>query len=126
MARTTSELVAEIIEVDVDISLTPFITAANALVTELLVGKHDDERLELIERWLSAHFYTNRDPRPTDEKAGPVSAEYQSKVDLFLSTSHYGQMAIVLDTSGELAKLNNQAKEGKRTVSAHWLGKPLT
>src|SRR6266545_3656927 len=121
--RTTSELVAGIIEVDVTISLTPFISVANALVTEVC-GEVDDynvERLELIERWLSAHFYTNRDPRSVSERAGPVSATYQSAMDLNFSTSHYRQTAMLLDTAGGLAALNVSMKSTRvpTTVSVH-------
>lgn len=124
MARTTSDLVADIIEVDVDIGLTPFISVANELVTEVCAAAgYTDERLELIERWLAAHFYTNRDPRPTREEAGPVSASYQSKLGLNLATSHYGQTAMVLDTAGGLAALNSLTPT--KTLSVTWLGTEL-
>lgn len=121
--RTTSVLVGGIIEVDASIDLTPFITIANALVTEVCDdSSYTEERLELIERWLAAHFYTIRDPRPTSEKAGPVSVNYQSAVDLRLATSHYGQTAMMLDTAGGLALLNKSP--AKRAVSVSWLGTP--
>lgn len=123
MARTTSILVSGIIEVEAAIDLTPFISVANELVTEVCgTAGHTDERLELIERWLAAHFYTNRDPRPVTEKAGPTSATYQSAVALNLATSHYGQTAMALDTSGELAAYNASLGSGKRTVGVTWLG----
>ena len=124
MARTTATLVGGIIEVDTDITLTPFIDVANELVTECCTsGDHSTTRLELIERWLSAHFYTVRDMRAESEKAGSVSQKLQSKVDLGFDTSHYGQMAMRLDTEGNLAALNEQIKKGKRTtVGVTWLG----
>lgn len=113
MARTTSGAVEGIIEVDSSISLTPFIESANALVTEVCVPlEYDDIRLELIERWLAAHFYAIRDPRTTSEKAGPVSANYQSKVDLGFNVTHYGQMAMRLDTLGGLAALQKKIETG--------------
>jgi len=130
MARTTPTLVGGIIEWDSDstkasyIALTPFIDAANELVTECC-GSNDYTitRLELIERWLSAHFFTVRDPRAESEKAGSVSEKFQSKVDLGFDTSHYGQMAMRLDTEGGLAALNEQIKKGKKvTVGVTWLG----
>jgi hypothetical protein len=124
VARTTDILVGGIIEVDATIPLEPFITAANQLVTELLTSKgHSADRLEMIERYLSAHFYTLRDPRPVVETAGPVSQTNQSKVDLYLCTSHYGQTAILLDTSGTLAAVNDEAKGGgKKTATVYWVG----
>lgn len=124
MARTTSESVSEIIEVDSTISLTPFIEAANALVTECCsTDDYDDTRLELIERWLSAHFYAIREARTTQERVGPVSESYQSRVDLGFDVTHYGQMAMRLDTAGGLAALNEQIKKGGKGVAKiEWLG----
>ena len=120
MPRTTTELVAGIIEVDPLINLDPFILAANALVEQIAEGSElSTERLQLVETWLAAHFYTVRDPRTTAEKAGPVSASYQSAVALGLNTSHYGQMAQTLDTSGSLRALAS----GKRRPSVLWLGR---
>jgi hypothetical protein len=132
--RTNATNVKGIIEVDatiikVDSDLDPFIEVANELVTEQCTGTNGPAtaytatRLELIERWLAAHFYTNRDPRPTNEKAGPVGAAYQSRVDLGFDTSHYGQHAMRLDTNGGLAALNQSVKKGgKQTVGFTWLG----
>jgi len=124
MARTTAAEVAGIIEVDVTITLTPFIDVANELVTECCTsGSHTALRLAQIEKWLSAHFYTCRDMRAEMEKAGSVSQKLQSKVDLGFDTSHYGQMAMRLDTEGGLAALNERIKKGKRaTVGVTWLG----
>ncbi len=132
--RTTKDLIGGVIELDPaivpdDAAMLPFIAVANGLVTELCTGTpgptpaYDDTRLELIERWLSAHFYTNRDPRLTNEKAGSVGGSYQSATDLGFDTSHYGQMAMRLDTNGALAKLNFDTKKGGRPrVAAFWLG----
>jgi len=129
--RTTYAAVAKIIEVDLTITtdLVPFIEAANQLVTDVC-GNYDSDdqydagKLELIERWLAAHFYAIRDPRAKSEHAGPVGAGYQSKVDLGLDVTHYGQMAKRLDTVGGLAELDERLKKGKRiiTPSLTWLG----
>lgn len=124
MARTTSTAVGLIIEVDSDISLDPFIEVANALVTEnCSTDDYDATRLELIERWLAAHCYTIRDMRAMAEGAKGISEKKQSKVDLGFDTSHYGQMAMRLDTVGGLAALNEKSKTGKHgLISASWLG----
>ena len=123
--RTTAVAINLIIEIDANISLTPFIEAANALVTECCSGSstYDATRLELIERWLSAHFYTVRDMRAESEKAGSVAEKKQSKVDLGFNTSHYGQMAMRLDTEGGLAALNERILKGKTSaIEFSWLG----
>lgn len=133
MARTTKAQIEAIIEVDAtvvpdDAAMEPFILVANELVTERCTGAagpstpYTDARLEMIERWLAAHFYTNRDPRVTDERAGGVSATYQSSVGLGFDTSHYGQMAMRLDTNGGLAKLNEDTKKGRPRVRVVWPG----
>ncbi len=120
MVRTTQELVAGIIELDPRISdLSPFITAASLLVDEV-DAKSDlaSENLQVIETWLAAHFYAIRDPRSLVEKAGSVSQTIESKVDLNLSVTRYGQMAMVLDTSGTLRALSN----GRVSLKVTWLG----
>ena len=124
MARTTSTAVGGIIEVDADITLTPFIDAANVLVTECCsTDDYTTAELTRIELWLSAHFYTVRDMRAEMEKAGPVSEKKQSKVDLGFNSSHYGQMAMRLDHVGGLAVLNDRILKGKRAgVQIAWLG----
>lgn len=133
MARVTQAEVGGIIALDLKTvpDITPFIDAANSLVTELLVAPAttlDDARLKLVELWLSAHFFAIRIARATLQKAGDVSQTLQSKVDLGFDVTHYGQMAMRLDTSGILARLNRQGKDGKaaRTITIAWGGTAVT
>ena len=127
MARTNNALVEGIIEVDSAISLTPFIGAANSIVTQCCTDLDDDyseDDLQQIETWLSAHFYTVRDMRAERERAGTVEEKFQSKVDLGFNTSHYGQMAMRLDFHGGLAALNKKILKGNfKTPSISYLGK---
>ena len=126
MARTTDDLVGGIIEVDSDISLTPFIDVANELVTECctdLTTDYSAARLILIETWLAAHFYNTRDMRAEMERAGTVQEKFRVKVDLGFDNDRWGQMAMRLDTQGGLARLNEQTKKGsRRSVGVTWLG----
>ena len=139
--RTDSTLVEAIIEVDTDITLTPFIQAANLLVNRVVVPAKDSdgelyydedndtddaEALEIIERWLSAHFYAIRDPRPVFQAVTNIMDRFQTKVDLNLMVTHYGQQAMVLDTSGELAAYNGSLtnKPMRRRVGVTFVGKP--
>ncbi len=114
MARTSPDAVKEIIEVEDLIDLTPFIASANSLTTDQATGvngptiPYSNETLELIERWLSAHFYTNRDPRTESEKTGQGAGKFRGKTDLGLASSLYGQTAMMLDTNGALARLNKK------------------
>ena len=122
--RVTSAEVEEIIEVDSSVSLAPFITVANQLVTELCTDSgYVDARLLEIERWLSAHFVQIREQAIADEKAGTVSQSFQYKIDLLLNQTKYGQMAMLLDTAGNLAQLNKRIEDGKSpTISISWMG----
>lgn len=133
MPRTTRAQVAGIIELDPEIitsdaDLLPFIELANELVTECCTGtkgpavEYTETRLELIERCLTAHLYTARDPRVESERAGSVGSKFQSKVDLGFDGSQYGQAAMRMDSNGGLASLNENAKKGKTKVGMHWLG----
>jgi len=123
--RTTETLIKEIISVSKkQVSLDQFILPANELVNELLTDSgYSSTRLQLIETWLAAHFYAILDPRAKDEKAGPVSQENQSKVDLGLNVTHYGQQAMRFDTQGILARMDKSTTLGKnRTVGVTFLG----
>lgn len=125
MSRTTATAVQGIIEHDSNISLTPFVEAANNMVTKHCSGVSDYSAadLELIERWLTAHFYAIRDPRASAERAGKVSQTLKSKVDLGLSVTHYGQMAMQLDWAGGLAALDQRIKKGLApSLGFTWLG----
>lgn len=132
MARTTQEAVEEIIDNDEAKDLTPFIETANALVEEKLATVtrsdgtlyHDDIRLELIERWLSAYYFALHSPRSVSEQAGPVLERTESKAELGFDLNKYGRAAMQLDTSGTLAMLNQQNNKGQGPGGARlvWLG----
>ena len=130
MARTNDSLVGGIIEVDSTITLTPFITIANLMVTECctdLPEDYSDAHLIEIETWLAAHSYTVRDMRAEREKAGSVEEKFQSKVDLGFNTSHYGQMAMRIDFHGGLAALDKQTLNGiVKTVGINYIGTTKT
>jgi len=129
--RTTLTAVEGIIDVAPGDVLDPFIDTANELVTEKcaivfpgtqqgtdsngfpvytpLPGgfTYSPYRLELIERWLSAHFYGIFSQVTTSEKAGSVAASFQGKTNLGLDLTFWGQQAMRLDTMGALAVMNN-------------------
>ena len=110
--RTTPSAVQKIIEIDEGIipnltDLDPFIEAASSIIDDVCVPlDYTDTKLELIERWLSAHFYAIRDQRRLREAAGSVSETFQTRVDLYLNVTIYGQQAQMLDTKGGLRSLN--------------------
>ena len=124
MIRTTPELVAGILRIETGVDLDPFILAASSLVDGIddRTDAPSDERLQLIETWLAAHFYCMQFPRRSSEAAGDVSASYEGRFDLNLALSRYGQMAMVLDPTGYLKALNMPTKIVTK-VGATWLGR---
>jgi hypothetical protein len=124
--RVTDDEVREIVEVDSSLTdLSPFIRPANTLVTEVCVpAGYDNDRLALIELWLSAHFCQIFDPRFSFQKADVVAAKFDQKLDLALNQTVYGQQAMLLDTKGGLALLNKRIASGIGfAIGVTWLGK---
>lgn len=144
--RTTEDAVRDIIEVDdaalSDAGLAPFIATASHVVDRYcdvatnpsLATTHDppydEETLEEIERYLAAHFYaSSRDPRLVSDTVSSLQSAYQMKTDLYLGLTHYGQHAIVLDTYGGLAALQQTLTDDSPstrrgiTIGLMWGGK---
>ena len=144
MARTTPSLVKAIIRVPtnrqgVPTDLTPFITAGNYLVNKVCTViptggiTYTEEDLTIIETWLSAHFYAIDDARAERERISNLTKEIETKVDIGLSVTRYGQMAMRLDVNGGLAAMDNAMKKqekplpGARSpikVGLKWIGTP--
>ena len=120
----TADDVKEVVEVDDSISLIPFIAAANELVTELCSdSEYTSTRIDMICVWLSAHFYLIRDQAVASERAGDVGVNYQYQIGLNLQQTKQGQMAMTLDTAGNLAALSKRIEEGKSSsIHIGWLG----
>lgn len=128
--RTTSTQVQAILAPGRDYrsgdDLSPFMEAATAIVdrvntcaTESGITLSSTE-LELVERWLSAHFYVSSNQTFASKKTGSAAATYQGQTGTGFKSSKYGQAAINLDASGCLLKLDADAVQ----VGAYWLGKP--
>jgi hypothetical protein len=110
MPRTTSTLVREICKVKPGRDLAPFIRAASQLVDDLLLeAGYTDQKLTDIETWLAAHFYHALDRRRLTQVVTSAQEIFSTKVDLRLNLTEYGQAAIVMDTSGNLAAWQNAA-----------------
>jgi hypothetical protein len=108
-------------------SLAPFIETANSIVNRLVELDTDSilgaSTLELIERWLAGHFYAHADQIYQYKQTGNAAATFQGKTGMALTSTQYGQTAILLDSTGELAKLSKETEEGgRRRVDIIWLG----
>lgn len=129
MPRTTAAKVQGVLQGDYDAegapSLTPFIETATSLTDEVATKAAakgvslGSARLELIERWLAAHFYAVSDQPFASNVTKGAEAVYQGKTGMGLESRFYGQHAMLLDTSGVLRAMNSPAGR----ASAAWLGK---
>jgi hypothetical protein len=129
MARTTPEAVGEVLGEDWDglRSLTPFIDTAALLVTRVATCAVQRgtplgvEELEIIERWLSAHFYTMSDKALVSKNSADAGGAFHGQTAMYLEASLYGQTAVGFDITGCLLSLT---KPQTKSVGAFWLGKP--
>lgn len=128
MALTTSAAVAKIIDYDTTLipSLTPFIDDAADLVNEVIGTSLSDTMKEKVERYLTAHFVAITDPRIKAEQVKTLRNEYQVKLSDGLGITHYGTMAMTMDTSGKLSAWNQNIINGSlQTPSITFLGTDL-
>ncbi len=129
--RTTSGAVAGILkpggdfDVEADSAdLNPFIATANAIANRVATcaaaKSHalSASELELIERWLAAHCWVQSDQVWASKSTGGASASFQGQTMMRLENSKYGQMALLLDTSGCLEQITK-----RQVASGFWLGK---
>ena len=130
MARIGELDVRAIVSTNSEISINPFIGVASRL-TDYVDSCDSDSVLSVltlkdIELFLAAHFYSLRDQLYSSKKTEDASAEFQTGVKGTgsLDTTDYGRNAMLIDVTGCLAKLNEQAKKGKLTASLTWIGKP--
>jgi len=132
MARTDANAVKELMrataggESDYDSanapSLQPFIDSANAFTDRVAVCavRKDvpltNAELELIERWMAAHFYTKTDRTLSSKSTSKASGSYVNDPQV---PEPYKAGAMALDPSGCVAALLNRQRAG-----AFWAGKP--
>jgi hypothetical protein len=129
MARTSEGAVAELLGDDYDgtRSLSPFIDTATLLVNRVATCATQKgqtlstEELEIIERWLAAHFYTMSDKALTQKNTADSGGTFHGQTAMHLDASLYGQTAQGFDISGCLTALT---KPQLKQVGAFWLGKP--
>jgi hypothetical protein len=121
---------------DLTVSMQPYIAAAESLVDYVvaqdaanpLTANLTAAQLFTIESFVAAWAYTTGDPtyqaKTTSAGGGNASATFDGKMDMYLSSNRYGQRAIIFDTSGTLARLDKEARQGGHPkVGMLWLGR---
>lgn len=124
--RTTSALVAQVLGDDYDgsASLIPRIDTANALVDDIVTEASNLEitvsasRLEIIERWLAAHFYAVCDKPLQSKSTERASGVFAGHTAMGLKYTQYGQQAIILDPTGYLSSIG----EERKVARGFWAG----
>lgn len=132
--RTTDTLVKAVLLADYDTrrspNLAPFIAAASAIVNDIAnyaanlipVFDIDSDRLTQIETWLAAHAYQQSDKGYSSRSTSGGSGSFHGQWVKGLENTNYGQMALMLDSTGYLAKLTTNSQTSQ--ASGMWLGKP--
>lgn len=105
--RTNEDAVKETLLGDYDTkknySLMPFIETASVIVDQMAEvateseTPYSDSMLEILERWLAAHFYVQGDPSYTARSTLGASGSYTGQFAMGLDNSRYGQQFRFLD-----------------------------
>ena len=121
------------------LDLEPYILAAHMIVIDRLVGQDcyridtnadgvddadDEERLELVERYLAAWFVADLDLKALDVSVGPFKKRLQTVTRPAggYNSNAYGQMALQLDCSKQLAYQESGIARPKVSLKGEWLG----
>jgi hypothetical protein len=117
--RVTEADVREIIDTTLGTGeIDPFIITANMLVNGYLGSSSLDETvLTEIEKYMSAHVLSVKDQRVSAEKIDVLSFTYTGTFGEGLKNTQYGQMTILLDTTGTLGKLAQKGFKGQASIS---------
>lgn len=119
MSRRTSPAAVRSIASSIpsSVNLDGFIDTASKVVDKVAAcagSKLDAQHLELIERWLAAHFYAAINPSSSGGNISSKSIGSASKsfnvapVGMNFEATPFGQHAMMIDTSGCLKQLTGE------------------
>jgi len=120
MARTNSIAVIALLadEYDGSTSLSPHIDTANMMVSQLAANDSESlmssVALEIVERWLAAHFYQQADPGYNSRNTSGASGSFNGATGQGLAGTRFGMQAMRIDATNYLAKRDKEASEGAR------------
>ena len=91
-----------------DPELVAFIASAGVLVgpdgCDLLGKGVTAATIDEVQKWLAAAFATANDPRVESHRTSGHTVDFESKIDLGLNSSRFGQIAMRLDPTGCLSQ----------------------
>jgi len=107
---TSAEVIAILGDDNSDLTdVSAFIAMATLLTDKCSAAGLAAADCKEVERWLSAHLVATGARRLVKSSAvGPISESFDSKIDLGLNGTSYGQQAIALDTTSTLASLSGK------------------
>lgn len=120
MPRTNSTNVISILGPNYDSANNPdlgrFIAAASMVVDYVVTQDVNllmtSNSLEIVECWLSAHFYAHSDQLYKSKNTAQASATFQGETAMCFQSTQYGQTAMLLDLTNTLARRNQEALKG--------------
>lgn len=127
MARTTEANVRGILDTDLESTeIDRYIDTAHLFVESALNGRGvSDDILTQIETYVTAHLISfTRERQESEEGIQDAKVKYTGKYGLGLQGTTYGQSALFLDPTGELAKKGKMAASITAVKSfksrSHW------
>ena len=116
-ATSTVAAVAKIIIYDSTVitDVESFITTAGLMVDSIIGDRINSTQQEVVCRYLAAHLIaiTDNSTRIQSEQVKSLQNSYTSRLSDGLGITHWGTMAMQLDTSGKLANWNKAVISGK-------------
>lgn len=106
--RALDTAVRQLADLPSSASVTLFITQANLLVEEELVGSSlSEERLALVETYLAAHFaaLTNEKGSLASTELGDAKDRMHNVYGKGFYATRFGQQAMMFDSTGKLTEL---------------------
>lgn len=126
-ATTTVAAVQKIIQYDAVVipDIQPFIETAGVIVDTVIGTAVSGTIQEIVTRYLTAHLIsiTDNSTRVQSEQVRTIQVSYSNRLSDGLGLSHWGSMAMQLDTSGKLAAHNQRVIKGLAKWSLVWGGK---
>lgn len=103
----------------------PFIDDAVIMLTNIIGTALDTATFDLVTRYMAAHLIAISDPRVNMEKVKSLQVRYDTKLDKGLGITHFGTMAMMLDSSGKLSQWNTQVVSGEGLKQFFWAGEAI-
>lgn len=103
-----------ILKCGASVDLLIFMQSANTIVDDFLsTSSLSTGSLKLIETYIAAHLYTVTEERGSlaSETIGDATEKYHNTYKAGFGSTRFGQQAIVLDTTGTLARESAKAEK---------------